>query len=30
MSERNDVDIEQIIKIVPKAEFDYNKLIEMV
>lgn len=28
MSERNDVDIEQIIKIVPKAEFDYNKLIE--
>ena len=28
LSERNDVDIEQIIKINPRAEYDYNKLIE--
>ena len=28
LSERNDVDIEQIIKINPGADYDYNKLIE--
>lgn len=28
LSERNDVDIEQIIKIIPSAEYDYNILIK--
>lgn len=28
LSERDDVDIEQIIKINPRADYDYNKLIE--
>lgn len=28
LSMRNDIDIEQIIKIYPKANYDYNKLIE--
>lgn len=28
LSERNDVNIEQVIKIYPKGDYDYNKLIE--